>query len=254
MMLLRLRVTLFCLMAMLCGALPVIAAEPVKIVTESFPPFNYLEDGEIRGVSTTIVRAAFERAEIPYEIILLPWKRAVRLMEDTPDVFIYTMARNPKREAKYVWVNKLFNRKVSLFRRKDRADLANLSLEDSKKGHTICGVDGTAAIPLLQGLGFIEQNITRIMDESRLKCPAMVSSGRTDFLAANTFSMQHLIASGKLTDIYAEQVVLHEADGYYLAANPNTNAQLIKKIRSAFNELKKEGYLKKVAADHLKSF
>ena len=52
---------------------------PLRVITEDFPPMNYMEKGEIKGISTAIVKKVLERANIPYTLELLPWARGYEI-------------------------------------------------------------------------------------------------------------------------------------------------------------------------------
>ncbi|WP_417458049.1 substrate-binding periplasmic protein [Kordiimonas sp.] len=52
-------------------------SRPVKLCnsTEFWPPYSYMKNGVMRGIHTEILDAAFAKAGMEYELILLPWKR-----------------------------------------------------------------------------------------------------------------------------------------------------------------------------------
>jgi len=53
------------------------------VTTLEWEPHVYTaEDGSVRGISSDIVGLAFERLNIPYEIILVPWTRSIKLMQE----------------------------------------------------------------------------------------------------------------------------------------------------------------------------
>ena len=51
------------------------------IVTEPFPPFAYEEDGVVKGIHVDIADLVMSRLDISYEIELMPWSRALKMIE-----------------------------------------------------------------------------------------------------------------------------------------------------------------------------
>lgn len=239
------------ILSFLILAVPALSGDKVRIVTEQLPPFNYMEDGEIRGISTTVVEAAFKRAGVEYVIEVEPWRRAVEDTDTNPNTFIYTMARTPKREDKYIWVGKLFDRKVSLFRHRYRSDLDGLSPVALHTQTKVCAINGDASLELLQQVGFTESSIHKVNDSPIAICPRMVQEGRADLTPYNPYVLAYRIRNGELVDMFSVHSVLLNEDGYYLAANPKSDPKLIKKLMQAFKELAAEGFNDKVESDYL---
>lgn len=73
----RFQVSLLVL-SMLSIGTPVIA-QPLKFVTQNFPPFSYLEQGRVSGPAPELIRRVCKEMAIACELDLLPWRRAVRL-------------------------------------------------------------------------------------------------------------------------------------------------------------------------------
>lgn len=57
--------------------------EPVQLTTQIWPPYHYYEpvNGKLVGKSIEVVECVFEQLAIPYEITVLPWKRAERMVK-----------------------------------------------------------------------------------------------------------------------------------------------------------------------------
>lgn len=55
------------------------SAAPLAILTEEFPPYNYTQDGRLRGISTDILRLMLAQAGMDAQadsFQVLPWSRA----------------------------------------------------------------------------------------------------------------------------------------------------------------------------------
>lgn len=48
----------------------------VEVVTESFPPFAYIENNQVEGIVTDRVRQIMSLAGLPYSLAMYPWARS----------------------------------------------------------------------------------------------------------------------------------------------------------------------------------
>ena len=57
-------------------------ANHISVVTEDWPPYNYLdENGEMTGYSTKVVKKVLEKANVQYDIRLYPWARSYEMAQ-----------------------------------------------------------------------------------------------------------------------------------------------------------------------------
>ena len=229
------------------------AEEELLVMTEQFPPFNFQEDNTIKGLSTQIVKELFKRAQFTYSIELVPWKRAYNTTLNRPNTLIYTMAKTASRMNKFHWIGKIANRKVSLFRLRSRQDLASMTLEEVKEKATIAVTQGDASMETIREMGFSEKNITAVRDVTAGNLAMKhVLKGRSDFFPSNPDMLKYRIKTGEVPDLFFDQFVIHDADGYYIAANIDTNPSIIKKLTDSYRELEEKGYIKQVVSEYLK--
>jgi polar amino acid transport system substrate-binding protein len=69
----------------ICGLLTVAVqaqAAEIHLVTENYPPFNFMKDGEIVGLGADQVREIMVRENIEFTMEMLPWSRAFWLAEN----------------------------------------------------------------------------------------------------------------------------------------------------------------------------
>jgi len=88
-------------------------------VTENFPPYNYLEEGKAAGYSTELVKNLASAANIPLQIELLPWSRAMLRARTEPNVLIFSMLRTPEREDRYHWVGPIDDMSIYVWQLRD---------------------------------------------------------------------------------------------------------------------------------------
>lgn len=106
------------LLAFLIG-LPLQAAT-LQLVTLQYPPYVYEEQGEIRGVAFELVKEAFRRGGYGLEVRLLPWGRALQLVENGEADGIFTLFKTAERERFADFSEEvLLEQSISLFVRHD---------------------------------------------------------------------------------------------------------------------------------------
>ncbi len=72
-------------------------SEELPMVTYDFPPYNYLENGELVGASTEVIQTLFKEMGHTTRIISLPFKRAQTFINDGEAAVIFTYTHSPKR-------------------------------------------------------------------------------------------------------------------------------------------------------------
>lgn len=145
--------TAFAFAATLAAAEPVTAPPRLMLYTEDNPPFNFLSEdtGQIDGVSYDIVVELMRRADIPFSIELLPWKRAFQLTQGTPNSCLFSMDLTEERRAKFQWVTPIVESDWYFFSKPD----AGITLESlaELKPYRISATDAYASTNELQAFG-----------------------------------------------------------------------------------------------------
>lgn len=77
---------------------PMAHSAPVQIVTHQYYPYQYEEDGELKGFVAAIVEEAFKRMEQPVSIKLYPFARAHKMVRNGDADGIFTVAKTAERE------------------------------------------------------------------------------------------------------------------------------------------------------------
>ena len=74
-------------------------AQPLNVVTENWPPYNYQSpSGEIHGIATDNVREILALTDLSYQIRVNPWARSLHLAKTKPNTLIYSIYRSAERE------------------------------------------------------------------------------------------------------------------------------------------------------------
>jgi polar amino acid transport system substrate-binding protein len=76
----------------------------LRILTEDYPPLNYLENGKLTGASTEILALVYEQLGLPFpEVEVMPWPGAYHLAQTNQPIMLFTMSRTATREDKFQW-------------------------------------------------------------------------------------------------------------------------------------------------------
>ncbi|MBN1969821.1 MAG: transporter substrate-binding domain-containing protein [Candidatus Delongbacteria bacterium] len=108
-------------------------AVELNLVTLQYPPYQFEEDGVVKGVVIDLLKETFKRMDQPYKITVLPWARAIKYIEYGEVDGIFTIYKTREREAFADYSTEvLMPQVISLFVRSDSniefyGDLSKLS-------------------------------------------------------------------------------------------------------------------------------
>jgi polar amino acid transport system substrate-binding protein len=74
-------------------------ADSYKLVTLEYPPYEYTENGQAKGLAVEIIREAFKLMKHDVVIESYPWARSQKMFEDGEVDGIFTFFKTPAREA-----------------------------------------------------------------------------------------------------------------------------------------------------------
>lgn len=229
-------------------ALPTAALE-LKIVTEEFPPYNYMEDGQVKGLSAEVVREAARRISgLEYDMAIYPWLRTYKLATEQPNTAIFSIGRNAEREAQFHWVGVIAPARFYLFSLNAREDVNIESLEEAKSFRT-----GTFPKSVreqyLVSKGFeVDKHLTSIYDYERLFDLLVLK--RIDLWAMNELLAYHIARKkGHQPEAILSKAVYLEdlsPEGYYLALNKESDPRIVEGLQRALEEMRRDGSYQKI--------
>ena len=103
--------------------------------TESYPPGNFLKDGEISGYAVDILKAASklvgEEVELS-QITLQPWARSYRTALTEDNAVLFSTTRSEHREKLFQWAGPITDIKIVVMARKDANIKINKAMDMAK--------------------------------------------------------------------------------------------------------------------------
>lgn len=221
----------------------------VKAYAEDWPPYNFVKNKEVTGISTDVLRAACEIATLQCESQLVPWLRAYKTVQDTPNTLIYTIARTSARESQFLWVGPIASRTTWLYARTAVAD----------KIRTIQDVNHFR-------IGVIrdEASLTELMDAGVSKSAIKVFNSNSDEM--RLFKAGHIdvvvnteigmAMSQKQYDISATEVTklmkLYDGGALYFGMNLQSDPKLVEKLQNAVDKLRRDGRIQAIVQQYVK--
>lgn len=219
-----------------------VAAIPLTVVTEEFPPYNYAVGDKLEGYATEVVQAALQRSKIAYSIHSYPWARAFQMASSQPDVLIYSIVRTPERERQFYWIAPLAPRNVYLYKLASRRDIRVKTLADLRP-YRIAANRGDAVEDQLRQLDLTAD--LGPLDETSLR---KLLAGRVDLMVSSELVLKGICEQAKVSCAQLERTMIMPGMGdYYVAASLGTPSATVRALRAEFGKLRNSDFLQRTA-------
>ncbi len=237
--------------AVLAAALPAsdnARAADIHLVTENYPPFNFMEDGKIVGVGADQVREIMQREGIEFSLEMMPWPRAYWLAENRKNHCVFTTAMTPARAGSFSWISPLGGAELLLVKKAgtqvpssitDIAQNSSVGTQRSDYSEYVLQNNGFSNIDYFDDIGAIIRQLTQ---------------ERLDLAAISSMMFHTLIEQG------VDVELVHgfgDIIGNGIACHPDTDQALLGKMQNGLNKIIADGFqlktLKKYAASSAES-
>lgn len=211
---------------------------PLTFITEEYPPYNYLDNQQLTGVSVDLVEAMFAATNTPlsrHDIRHYPWGRGYELALSQPNTVLFSTTRTPARETSFHWVGPIAQDRVVLLAHRDAPftlDTLSQAIDDDLKVAVIREDIGAQA--LLEA-GYPARLLVSSLDNrSALN---MLTCGRVDLWAysgevAARIAESEGHPSGSLIPVHT----LSESSLYF-AINQATDQRLVTLMQQALDRV-----------------
>lgn len=235
----------------LSSAAPAAAAAPVVMLTEENAPFNYTENGTVKGIAVDLIVAAMRdagHAVSPADIQVLPWARAYDAARSQPGTLLFSMARTQERERLFAWVGPIYKAQIGLVAPRSR-DI-RVTSPAQLSAYSIATVRDGAPEQLLVKAGVPEQRLDRGNGiEANLK---KLVAGRVDMVAFNIPAVMYNLAKlGEDPADFSVVYVLGELDLQY-AFHTATDPDLLRGVQAALDRIRSSGGYEAVVRRYLR--
>ena len=219
---------------------PGLAGE-ITVISEDFPPLNYLDDGRLKGPSADIVRRIVHSVGAKdSQIDVYPWARGYLSVQKKPNTALFSTVRNPEREHLFKWVGPLAVKRAVFFAEKN-SDIVISDLHDAKRVKAI-GVQIQYAYERdLMNAGF--KNIDSV-PEDRLNLSKLVN-GRISLWYTGYYSGFGIAEKEGLRHMIKPVFTVKKIE-LYIAFNRQTDDTVVTRWQDALEHLNETGTTRKI--------
>ncbi|WP_286266361.1 substrate-binding periplasmic protein [Thalassotalea atypica] len=209
----------------------------VNFYTEAYPPANYVEEGELKGITVDTLKAMWQHlGEKEQPISIVPWARGYRYALDVDRSALFTMSKIPARERMFKWVGPIFYSTHVLFAKKKRK--LKINSLGQVFDYDIAAVRGDISEVALLQLGFPSSNLSAVLKLEQAFL--MLETDRVDMIVLTIHGYYHLASLIGFDTKEYEQVWQVNKVGNYIAFHKNTPDSLILKYQTAFEAIAKQ--------------
>lgn len=227
-------------------------ADTYKLVTLEYPPYEYTEDGQMKGLAVEMIQEAFKLMNHEVTMEAFPWARAQRMFEKGDADGIFTYFKTPAREAHTLFGKEaLITQPITLWVLKDSTiafdgDLAKL------KPYTFGVVNQTSYGEKFDAAA--KQGLLRTDSANAMEnCIAMLMAGRFEIWISNRYGAIHeLKRTGHLDAVKELTPPIQEVPAYVGFSKKRNRAALRDEFDKAIITLKKNGTYDKLLKKYAK--
>lgn len=227
-------------------------AEQIKLVTgKDYKPYAG-ESLPAGGLTTDIVRNAYEEAGYTVKIDFMPWKRGKRMVEKGHYIGTFPYIKTEKRKKTFHYSDAIIVTKAKPI--VAAANSGSISSYDDFKGKSVClpiGYD-VANSKLKDMISYGDVAVLR--PPKLVNCVLMVKADRAHFTVAPPLIVLNIAKDylGSTDAISVEEFVINENELHLIAAKSTNGAKkAIKDFNRALNDLRESGVHQKIVNKHL---
>lgn len=229
----------------------------IKLVTQSFAPLQWDNNGTPDGYVTAFLLAAVERVNesLPVSISafeFLPWKRAMLLAETAPNVMFFSLSRTPEREDRFHWLGEVSPYGQNFYQLASRPKIEVDRIEELRDLDVKIGVqDGSNLLTYLNRIGF-EGSRTLVPITDFHQGIEMLYLGRIDLLPLTGFLAEASACKQGYDGSQLQPVIFVEAlaNPLWAVFSKDTDPDLVEAFRAEMAALREEGFLEAQLRDH----
>jgi polar amino acid transport system substrate-binding protein len=122
----------------------------VRLVADPYPPYQFEEEGIVKGIDHDVIVAAFAVSAMAVETQLLPWQECIERMQRSWADGIFQIVRSSEREGQFLFSHPLRTAKTAFFSSDDR----HISLD---KDRDLTSQISNLKLGVLSGYSYVPQ-------------------------------------------------------------------------------------------------
>ncbi|MCX6234998.1 MAG: transporter substrate-binding domain-containing protein [Bacteroidetes bacterium] len=218
----------------------------LKVLTEDYAPFNYLDNGQLKGSSADLVNRIMSDLGEEGTIEVLQWDAAYSRLLNESDIALFTTDRTPERNDLFKWAGPIARIDHAFFALATSGLIIN-NLDAAKAVNGIAVVNGYSAQEMLESYGFQNLVICQNLEEALQK----LLDNQVDLIIESRHAIQLTLQNmghdyNELENVYVLQSYLS-----YIAFNKNVPDDVVEKWQNQINILKDNGTLQQLYQQYI---
>lgn len=234
-----------CLLSILCWQIdPAYSDNTVpRIVSSVEPPTNFYENNSFVGITVDIVHAIMAELDETYPIEVYPWARTITILERGPNVFGFTAGKTKARtETGFHFIGPVVSRTHALYSHQPDANRISDPAQILQDNKIVGGMRGDWRV-----LFFKDRGINVQTTSNHLQSLKKLINGRIDYWVSSDLELSYHLQNRSHMQRILTPVYEIARKPSYIMASPQTAKPLFKKWQNAFESLRHNGTLEKIA-------
>jgi polar amino acid transport system substrate-binding protein len=215
-------------------------AETLRLLTEEYPPYNFSENGAVKGASVEQAELMMKALDAEYSFEILPWARALSLTENQPWTCLFTTGHDEERDKRFKWVEPLLADRMVMVR-KAGSGVNPSNIEEAKR-FTVGTQRDDFSFNFLKKNNFPKVDLAADMETTERK----LVNGRIDLMMTSEKTFETMRDQGQPL----ESALVLEGKLYGFACNLNVPDELIAKMQSELDTLIANGTQDRIFAKY----
>jgi len=221
-----------------------VGSEPFKltILTEQYPPFNYIEDGELQGLSyelLALMLADLDQTELLDSIQLVPWSRGYQLVQHQPNTLLFSMVRSAERENLVAWVGPILTNNLACIGKNElNSEFTGRSRAESLRGKAVGVIRKDIVDQLVRADADFSQARIEVIDYPS-QAVELLENDRLDLWCYGKGVVQfYFNKKGVTLSNYTTLIDLDAIGELYYGVHRDTDPAIVNALQAALDRLK----------------
>lgn len=223
------------------------AQPPLHFVFEDYPPYEYVEQGQVLGIHLSILREVAQRLQLEVRFEALPWLRALHMAEVGEVDGIFSLFQTEERDRFLLFPSQPLSMETNVLFTARQHPVLVRSPEDLR-GKSVGVVAGNAYGEWFDSADWIDKQAVTGSERLLLK----QADGRTDLSVSNAWVARFLIDKLQIQDrIRQLDFVVSEAPLYigFPRAKGDQSERLARQFSETLQSMRAEGRIDAIIAE-----
>ncbi|WP_428240021.1 TRAP transporter substrate-binding protein DctP [Gynuella sp.] len=206
--------------------------------TENFPPYNFEENGELKGISVDFLHLVYDQTkyrDIEPKIELKTWSYGYQAAQNGPNIVLFSTVRSPQREHLFKWAGPITADQTVAFKRK-QDDISVYQAEDLNH-YKVGVIRDDIGQQLARDQGVKPENMKVYSNADKLVSD--LHNGYIDIWVYNLAGAHQFFKKlGYNSDDFTNIYKLSESPLYF-AFSPDVDDKVVAHVQAAIDEVKR---------------